>query len=104
MQSNPPTLGDFLSYVELGRPCDVSTPEARRMAEGISVTATLAQARARVRSGLVPGSHIAELEIPDGSAITFARTGKGRGHHTLWGDPSALMACVASVVPADAVD
>lgn len=97
-------MDDFQSYVALGRPYDESVPEARRMAEGISVTATLAQARVRVRSGLVPGTYVAELIIPDGSLITAARTGRGRGHHTLWGDPTALMACVASVVPAVAVD
>ena len=104
VQSDPPTLDDFRSYADLSVAYDASTAEARRLAAGISVTVTLAQARARVRSGRVAGAYVAELVVWPDAPVVAERTGHQRGHHTLWGDPAALLACVASVVRADAVD
>jgi len=72
------------------------------MAEGISVNATRAQARHRTRDPF-PGLYIAELSIPEGSSITFAKTGP-RGHQTLWGDPDELLACVVSIVHVDELE
>ena len=104
VQNDPPTLDDFRSYADLGVTYDASTAEARRLAEGISVTVTVAQARARVRSGRVAGAYVAELVVPPDAPIVAERTGRQRGHHTLWGDPAAFLECVTSVVRADAVD
>ena len=78
----------------------------RRLAQGVSVMATLAQARKRARQvpSLRGKRFIAEVRIPDGSAITFARTTKTPGHYTLWGDPDDMLQCVVSVVPVEEVD
>lgn len=100
--SNPPTREDFLSYVEQGKPHDRSNAEARRMALGVSVNATLAQGRARARYLGFP--FVAEVAVPDVGPIAFERTGSGRGHHTLWGDPDGMLAAVVAVVPAGRVD
>ena len=72
------------------------------MAEGISVNVTRAQARHRTCHPF-PGLYIAELLIPDDAPTRFRRTG-ARGHHTLWGDPDVLLACVVSVVHVDEVE
>lgn len=103
---NPPTREDFLSYAELGIVSEDDPPEARRLKDGISVNATLRQARNRARgvTSLRDHEFIAELRIPDGSSITFERTGAARGHFTLWGSPDDLLACVVSVVRVDEVD
>ena len=102
VMTDPPTRADFLSHVVLSKPHDRSTAEARRMALGVSVNATLAQARGRARFlGL---RYVAEVAVPEGGPISFERTGSGRGHHTLWGDADAMLAAVIRVIPIDAVD
>ncbi len=105
VETDSPTLDDFLSYVELGIEVR-DDPEARERAEGVSVNATLAQARNRARTVPALAGHrfVAALEVPEGGAIRYRRTGLQRGHHTLWGDPDALLACVVSVATVDAVD
>jgi len=102
VMTDPPARIDFESHVALGRPHDRTTPETRRMALGVSVNATLAQARTRAR--YLRLSFIAEVAVAEGGPIAFERTGTQRGHHTLWGDPDALLAAVVRVIPADAVD
>jgi hypothetical protein len=97
---------DFLSYLDLGIVSEDDSPEARRLKAGISVNATLRQARNRARGVTSLRNHefIAELRIPDGASVTFERTGATRGHYTLWGAPEDLLACVVSVVRVDEVD
>ena len=76
------------------------------MASGISVNATLAQARnrARVVASLKPFRFVVELSIPVDGSIPFKRTGRQRGHYTLWAEPQVLADCVVSVVPVDALE
>lgn len=69
------------------------------MARGVSVYATLPQARRRARSRQEP--FVAEVYIPDSGPIVFRRTGSGRGHFTLWGDSDALLASVVDVQPTE---
>jgi hypothetical protein len=59
----------------------------------VSVQATVQQAGRRAR---LPGfgQYIAELRIPDTSPVRWRRTGRQPGHHTLWGEPDELLACV----------
>ena len=102
VRTDPPTRADFLSHVALGKPHDRSTAEARRMALGVSVNATLAQARGRAH--FLGYRYIAEIVVAEGGPISFERTGSGRGHHTLWGDADAMLAAVVAVVSVDAVD
>ena len=105
VKNNPPTRDDFLSYLEQGITLKIDTPEARRLASGVSACATLHQARNRARlPSLRDHAYIAELHIPDEAPITFERTGRVPGHHTLWGSPDDMLRCVVSVVRVDAVD
>jgi hypothetical protein len=100
------THPDFLSYVALGHPLMDDSDETRRLAEGISVNATLQQARARARTvpSLRRHRFAAELSIPDGAPVQFERTGRARGHYTLWGDPEILLGYVVATVPVHEAD
>jgi hypothetical protein len=69
------------------------------MAEGVSVFATIRQARRNARSFPGHGGYIAELAIPDDAPVTVEHTGRQPGHHTLWGEPNVLLRCVLTVVP-----
>jgi hypothetical protein len=82
------------------------SPESRRLAGGISVNATLTQARKRARTvrSLRQYTCVAELSVPDDAAVEFARTLSSPGHHTLWGDADILLGCVVLVHSVDAVD
>lgn len=97
---NPPTTDDMRSYHELGIPLRSTTPEAQRRARGISLYNTLAQAR---KLGIGPPWHgsgyIAELQIPDDAQVTIERTGRQRGHYTLWGSPDDILEYITHVVP-----
>jgi len=97
--SNPPTASDFLSYQAMGMQSLRQDAESLRLASGISVYATEAQAMSRARSMPWLGSFIAELDIPEEGAIAWERTDRRtRGHRTLWGTPDDLLASVVSVV------
>ena len=94
-----PTEDDFWSDKELGEPRPRGDPELVRMWEGISVLNTETQARNKGRDLPWLGRYIAVLEIPQGGPITYQRTGRGRGHFTLWGAPGDLLRCVVRVLP-----
>ena len=105
VRSNPPTLVDLTSNRALGRVLRDPNPERQRLWDGISVSATEAQARNRAIDYPAMGRWIARLEIPDGAPISAERTlPNSRGHHTLWGEPAELLRCVADVVPVEAVE
>lgn len=96
VRTNPPTLYDFTSNLELGRevPAD---PELAALWDGLSVQSTLAQARRRRRASPMLGNYIAVLRVPTDGSIRFERTLSADGHHTLWGDPAELLALVVSI-------
>lgn len=100
VSQNPPTREDVSSYQELGIPLRSATPEALRRSRGISLFNTLAQAR---KLGIGPPWHgsgfIAELQIPDDAHVTIERTGRQRGHYTLWGSPDDILGYITHVVP-----
>ena len=99
VKTDPPTLRDFLSDRERGRP-QPRDSELRRLHDGLSVYATLAQARRKARAFPVLGRHVAELRIPPDAPIRYERTLLGSaGHHTIWGEPDELRRCVVSVDP-----
>lgn len=98
IKTDPPAEADFQSYVALGIPLVRDDPDSRRLAEGISGFATLAQARRAARGLPHLGEFIAKLVIPDDAPVVFERTGKKPGHHTLWSEPSRLAQWVESVV------
>ena len=99
VKSNPPTLPDLTSNLELGKqiPAD---PESAALWDGLSVQSTLAQARRRRRASPMLGSHVAILRVPTNGTIRYERTLGSAGHHTIWGDPAVLLAMVVSVEPA----
>ena len=93
LRSNPSTLDDYTSQKAKGIPMARPDPEIELIYDGVSVYATEAQARNQAKAKPWLGQYIAELAISDEGPITFRRTGVGRGHHTLWGDPAELKAC-----------
>lgn len=94
--SNPPTREDFLSHRALGRP--LTDPARVRQWEGVSVYGTAHQARKKARQYPTLGQYIAELRVPGDAPIEAERTGSSN-HHTLWGTPEALLACVVGTNP-----
>jgi hypothetical protein len=98
VQNNPPIEWDFLSHEARGHlPLD-SDPESLRLLRGCSVYATEAQARRKARGRPFLGTYIAELRLPDEPAIEVERTTSSTGHHTVWADPTELLAAVVRVV------
>ncbi len=96
--TDPPTVGDFLSKEARGEPLRIQTVENRRLWQGVSVYATEAQAQRKGRASPGLGRFVAQLELPDDSPILWERTTTSSGHHTLWGDPEIMLACVTRVV------
>lgn len=99
--TDPPSLEDFLSDAARGkrRPTD---PAKRELYEGLSVYATVGQARRKALDLPILVAYIPELRVPEDAPIQVARTIKGsRGHHTLWGDPADLLGYVVAVVPVE---
>lgn len=97
VKTNPATIDDFLSNQKLGKeiPAD---PEVAELWDGLSVQSTLAQARRRSRISPMLGRFVAVLRVPTDGSVRYERT-RGEGHHTLWGDPSVLLALVVTVEP-----
>jgi hypothetical protein len=98
IDSKRPSPSHFRSHEALGIPLFDPDPEKTDMWRGISVFATLSQARNKARSFPHMGEHIAILEIDDAGPLMVARTGQGRGHHTVWGDSEEIFRCVVAVV------
>lgn len=98
VKSDPPTLADFLSDRTRGRPA-AEEPALRRLHDGLSVYATLAQARRKAKAFPMLGSYIAVLRVLDDTPLRHERTMMSSGgHHTVWGEPDTLLGCVEAVV------
>jgi hypothetical protein len=100
VRNDPPTQDDFTSNAAKGRPLRDTDPETRRLWDGISVQATEAQSRRRVRQYPLLGRYIARIELPADAPVRAERTTRIPGHYTLWGDPAALLRYVVAVMPA----
>lgn len=90
VRTDPPSLHDFLSAQQLGKRSPGNDPELQRLQDGLSVYATLAQARRKARASPALGSYVATLDIPDDAHVIYERTLTSSGHHTLWGDAALL--------------
>jgi hypothetical protein len=99
VETNPPTLWDFMSMEERGKELQFQTPLALRLWTGLSVFEEIAQAHAQRERYPYLGDYIAELEIPTDRypEIRCERTTRTPGHWTLWGDANELLACVTMV-------
>lgn len=87
---------DFLSDRTRGKhPRDVS-PEALRRHEGFSVWTSEERARAIAQRFPRLGTHIAELELPEGARLEPFRDTPD--HQTAYGDPDAFLASVVQIV------
>jgi hypothetical protein len=98
--TDPPTLDDFRSNLDRGRmPRAPLTAEQEELWSGISAYESWAEARRKAGASPWLGEFIAEMHITENSPIRRRRTTASRGHWTLWGDPSELLACVVAVAP-----
>lgn len=95
--TNPPSLHDFTSNAALRKTPQRPDPEVLRLWDGLSVFASEAQARRQARRLPFLGSYIAEMALPINARCE--RTRPTPGHHTVWGNPAMLLACVVRVVP-----
>ena len=100
VRSDPPTLDDFTSDAARGRPPRNADPSVIRLASGLSVFATVAQARAKARQYPFLGAHIAVIDLPESGTVRWERTlPRSRDHHTVWGTPAELLSSAVAVVP-----
>lgn len=95
VRTNPPTHDDFVSNEARGRPVPDDLEDAS-VWDGISVYSTAAQARRKRRTSPVLGAFIAVLRVPLDGSMRVQRT-RGEGHHTVWGEPAALLRLVVAV-------
>ena len=96
---NPPEPGDLLSDRAEGEVCpDDDDDVAIACWVGVSTYATETQARNKAKGAHFMGRYIAELHLPDGSLVPWARTGRTKGHHTIWGPPDLLQVCIHATV------
>jgi hypothetical protein len=70
-----------------------------RLWDGLSMYDAEARTRQKARRLPYPGGYLARVVISSGAAFRVDRTLSFPGHHTVWGDPSALLNCVAGVIP-----
>jgi hypothetical protein len=97
--TDSPTVHDFNADEALGIPIIGDDPERIRLGSGISVYSTQNQARRKAQDLPHLGNYIAVLDVPDEGVLRVERTTRSRGHHTLWGDPEAILAWVVAVRP-----
>lgn len=103
VRTDPPTLTDFTSAKMLGKVRPTDDLEALRLADGLSVFRTEAQAQRHARRMPMLGVYIAEVATPSDAPVRSERTLRTPGHHTLWGSPAFLLACVRRVVAVPAM-
>jgi len=97
VRTNPATAQDFLSDKARGIPPRNDEPLTLHVWDGISVYRTFGQAARKARDYPFLGSYIAEVDITGRADVRVEKT-FGRGHHTVWGTPDVLLACVVSIV------
>lgn len=104
VQTDPPTIRDFLSYAALGVvPRRPLTPRQADQWDGVSHYASAATAQARARLSPRFGTYILELRLPRGAQARVEQIGRDPDHYTVWAEPSDLLGWVASVEPLEDV-
>ena len=93
-------LWGFQSFQARGqrfrRPVD---PETYRISFGLSAYDTLERARIQARSRPALGTHIVPITVPEGGPVRAERTTSKRGHVTIFGEPSDVMALAGTPIP-----
>lgn len=93
VRSEHPTLDDFKSARELGKP--LVRRYLREWAEGISVHDDLDHSIAHARDNrLRLGCHVAKMVIPDGGSIELAQTTRDRHHYSIYASAQELLSLV----------
>jgi hypothetical protein len=99
VRSSPPTLADFTSKAALGLVNPRADSETQRLESGVSMYRTLTQARKKARAFPFLGGYVATVALPFSSEIAVERMLQSSGHHTVWGEPEFLLACVVATDP-----
>lgn len=100
VRSMPPTVEDMMSNEALRKELRDDSDEVRRLWAGLSMFDALERARKLARRHPWHGvAFIATVRFP-ASQFVVERTGKSRGHYTVWGDPHAILESVAGIEPA----
>jgi hypothetical protein len=100
VQTNPPTLRDFMSYEAVGiRPRRPLTARQREQWRGVSHYGTAAAARARARISPHLGAYIALVQVPGEATVRVEQAGRDPDHYNVWADPLDLLGWVVSVEP-----
>jgi len=104
VQTDPPSLQDFLSHEVLG--ISPRRPLSRREQDrwrGVSHQDSLDSAHIKGTESPWLGRYIAEVRIPDSGAVRTEQTGRDLSHFTVWADPADLLSWVVSVAPVEPV-
>jgi hypothetical protein len=95
VKSPRPTEDDFKSQKDRGIP--LRDPRFRREYEGVSCCDTAATAKQLAETFKLLGQYIAQIDIPDASALTYEPT-LWPGHWTIWGDGQEMLRYVVRVL------
>ncbi len=89
-----------MSNAELGKePREDGNPETQRLWSGLSTFDTSERARRLAQRHPWNGNaFIATVQLPL-SRFDVERTGKSRGHHTVWGESHAILDAVSGFEP-----
>ena len=104
VQTDPPTLRDFMSYETLGvKPRRPLSRAERDRWRGVSHYATFTAAEAAARTLPHLGRFIATVHIPADGSVRLQQTGRDPDHFTVWAGADALLGWVMSVRPVQRV-
>lgn len=99
--NEPPTLRDFFSYRDLGKPLLDSSEEGIENWTGVSVyekrRQAIALAKYLIRRSRPAGTFVAEIVVPDDLQVMGKRMG-GEGHYNLFATPETLLGCYHGIV------
>jgi hypothetical protein len=103
VETNPPSLYDFMSHQARGRELRFRTARSLRLWDGLSVYRTREDAVAQAGRSPRLGSFVATLAIPGDGTVRYELDNGPHGHCTIWGAPALLMNFVVSVAPVEDV-
>lgn len=100
VNDNPPGESDFKTYAERGQRPFRDDPVLLHLMDGLSVMDSLDAARRKGQGKPWKSrGYIAELLLPEQSAITIEQTTKDPHHFTVWGDEEIIRNSIVRVVP-----
>ena len=97
VRTDPPSIRDFTSKLELGVVDPGADEETKRLESGLSTYRTLAQARRKARAFRFLGQYVAVIDVALAGSVTLERTTSSAGHYTVWGDGHLILGAVVTV-------